>query len=437
MSDLIELSSAIIDGRSSEPANRLTLQLGEVTDDVAVIESFSNVVAIRSHEGLTLFDTSLESFAMPVLSALRTWSDEPVHTIVYTHGHVDHVGGAEAIVAEAAAAGRPAPHVVAHAAVPRRFDRYRTTSGYNGWINARQFGGSGLSGASDGTPLFPVDFVHPTRVFEDRLGLSVGHHAIELHHDKGETDDHAWAWLPDLGAVACGDLFIWCFPNAGNPQKVQRYPLEWARALRRMLELEPRLLLPAHGLPISGADRIATVLGDVAGTLESLVSQTLEAMNAGLPLDDVVAAVHLDPDVLDRPWLAPIYDEPEFVVRNTWRLYGGWYDGNPSRLKPARDAALASEVAALSGGATALVDRAAALADVGDDESLRLACHLVEFAVRADPDDVEAQRARADIYAQRREGELSLMARGIFGWSARQAERNVARLEPDVPAADD
>jgi len=25
------------------------------------------------------------------------------------------------------------------------------------------------------------------------------------------------------------------------------------------------------------------------------------------------------------------YDDPEFVVHNIWRLYGGWYDGNPAR----------------------------------------------------------------------------------------------------------
>ena len=34
-----------------------------------------------------------------------------------------------------------------------------------------------------------------------------------------------------------GDLFIWVFPNAGNPQKVQRYPDDWAVALRKMAVL--------------------------------------------------------------------------------------------------------------------------------------------------------------------------------------------------------
>jgi hypothetical protein len=45
---------------------------------------------------------------------------------------------------------------------------------------------------------------------------------------------------------------------------VQRYPIEWAAALRDMISREPELLLPAHGLPIAGRERIARVLGDIA-----------------------------------------------------------------------------------------------------------------------------------------------------------------------------
>jgi len=206
------------------------------------------------------------------------------------------------------------------------------------------------------------------------------------------------------------------FPNAGNPQKVQRYPLEWARALRQMAALEPELILPAHGLPIAGRARISGVLDDLASALESLVEQTLALMNEGARLDRIIHEVALPPASLERPYMRPVYDEPEFVVRNIWRLYGGWYDGNPASLKPAPDAALAAEVAALSGGADRLAARAEELAEQGD---LRLACHLAEFAGLAAPDDVKVHRARHDVYDRRRRTELSLMARGIYDAAAR------------------
>ena len=88
--------------------------------------------------------------------------------------------------------------------------------------------------------------------------------------------------------------------------------------------------------------------------------------------------------LLEKPYLRPVYDEPEFVVRNLWRLYGGWYDGNPARLKPPTDAAIAAEVASLAGGASRLAERASELAAAGD---LRLAGHLAELAAQAAPDD--------------------------------------------------
>jgi alkyl sulfatase BDS1-like metallo-beta-lactamase superfamily hydrolase len=442
VTDLIDLSSRIIDGTSTEPASRVTLECSEVADDISMVESFSNVVSVRTGEGLVMFDTSLATFADQVLGALRGWSTDPVHTIVYTHGHVDHVGGAAAVLAEAERNAAPTPRIVAHEAVPERFARYRLTKGYNGWINARQFGGTGLTGPGtedpDTTPThFPSRFVEPDETYEHTLEVTVGDVDMVLHHGRGETDDHTWTWLPDRRALAIGDLFIWCFPNAGNPQKVQRYPAEWAVALRRMLALRPELLLPAHGLPIAGEDRISLVLGDVATALESLLTQTIDAMNTGATLDAVVSSVSLDADLLGRPWLAPVYDEPEFVIRNIWRQYGGWYDGRPSRLKPAPDAALSAEWAALTGGVDVLVGRATTLCDEGGDLNLRLACHLIDAACLADPNHAGAAAAAAAIYRVRRSHESSLMARGIFGHASAKAawQANIASGDSDAPSA--
>ncbi len=335
-------------------------------------------------------------------------------------------------MADAAQRGHPRPRVVAHANVPARFLRYRMTDGWNAAINARQFGGISdrslrIGGAGDLTPdvsggahFLPDDVAGPDVVFDDRVALEVGGLGVELHHARGETDDHTWAWIPSRRAICCGDFLIWNFPNAGNPQKVQRYPSDWAAALRLMASMQPELLLPAHGLPIAGTARIQRVLGEVAGALEALVSEVVAMMNAGSTLDEIIHTVSVPAETLAKPYLRPLYDEPEFVVRNIWRLYGGWWDGNPARLKPASDSAVAAEVAALAGGPGALTDRAAALADAGD---LRLACQLVEWAVQAAPQDDHVHGTRARIYELRRRSEPSLMAKGIFGAAARDSSR--------------
>jgi alkyl sulfatase BDS1-like metallo-beta-lactamase superfamily hydrolase len=321
---------------------------------------------------------------------------------------VDHVGGCGAFMADAADNKHPRPCVCGHINVARRFDRYNLTDGYNRAINARQFG------QFREARFLPESSPKPDTTFEKTLGLKVGGLDIELHHAKGETDDHAWAWLPKHKAICAGDFFIWNFPNAGNPQKVQRYPREWAQALRDMAARDAELFLPAHGLPIAGKARIKRVLTEVADALDKLVDETLALMNDGARLNDIVHTVRVAPDVLERPYLRPLYDEPEFVVRNIWRLYGGWYDGNPANLKPARDEGLASEIAALAGGALKLAERAYALAD----SDPRVACHLAEMAALAAPDDKQVHAWRAAVFERRRDGESSLMAKGIFNAAA-------------------
>ena len=383
-------------------------------DGLGFMSAFSNVAAVDTDDGLVLLDTSSFFHANEVFDGIRSFSERRVHTAVYTHGHVDHVFGLGPFEAEAEEKGWAKPHVVAHRLCPARFDRYVLTNGYNGVINQRQF--------DFPKPVFPKSFRAPDETVGDEVHhFEVGGTAFELHHDKGETDDGLWAWVPAHEAIYTGDLFIWASPNCGNPQKVQRYPKEWAAALRKMKAKNAQWLLPGHGPPIVGRERVAQALDESASLLETIVEQTLALMNEGARLDDVIHGVRFPEDLLARPYLRPVYDDPRFIVRNLWRLYGGWYDGNPAHLNPAPERQLAAAVASLAGGASALVAEAERRA--ADDE-LALASHLAEWAIQAAPDDARAHAARAAIYRRRTEHETSLMAQGIYRAAARDSERD-------------
>jgi len=382
------------------------LELEPIGDRTAFVSSFANATAFDTDEGLLLVDTGSFLLARQVHGAVRSFTARPLHTAVYTHGHVDHCFGVELYEGEQQRRAR----VVAHERVPARFERYALTRGYNACINARQF---------QTPPSWPESFRAPDVTYATSLDLEVGGERFELRHAMGETDDATWVWVPSRAVVCVGDLFIWATPNAGNPQKVQRYPREWAQALRAIAALPAETMCPGHGPPIFGRDRVRQALLETAELLESLVAQALRAMNEGARLDDVLAAVRAPEHLLARPYLRPIYDEPEFVVRNVWRLYGGWWDGNPARLKPARDRALAREMAALAGGARALAERAARLADEGE---LALACHLAESAWLADPADERVARIRTETYTRRMRAETSLMARGVYFAAARESD---------------
>ncbi|HUA94565.1 MAG TPA: alkyl sulfatase dimerization domain-containing protein [Acidimicrobiales bacterium] len=396
--------------------------LTEIDTGVAFVSSFANVSAIDTHDGLVLVDTGASFVARTVYDTVRAWSPQRLNTAVFSHGHIDHVFGVGPWEEAAAAEGWPAPVVVAHEAVPARFDRYIATAGYNEVVNQRQFQAPGLR--------WPTEYRYPDRTYARELALEVGGVTFELHHARGETDDHTWTWFPQRRVVCCGDLFIWASPNAGNPQKVQRYPREWARALREIVALDPEVLLPGHGFPVVGADRVRRALTDTAELLESLVDQTLALMNGGARLDEVLHAVTVPASLAERPYLRPVYDEPEFVVRNIWRQYGGWWDGNPSSLKPAPEAALARELAALAGGPGALAERALSLVasapgtsgpGPGHADARRVAGHLAELAALAAPADPGVHRARAEVFSRLAEQATSTMAKGVFSWAVRES----------------
>ncbi len=397
---------------STADTNPVTALLGmeEYRPGLAFVSSFANVTAVRTGEGLVLIDTGSFLTGPGIRDQLREWSDAPVHTAIYTHGHIDHATGIGAFESEARPSATPALRVVGHRAVLARFERYRLTAGYNAAINARQFRIPGIQ--------WPTEYRAPDELYDDRLSLQVGGVDFELHHARGETDDHTWLWIPEHRAVCTGDLFIWASPNCGNPQKVQRYPREWAAALRKMDALHPEVLFPGHGPPIVGAARVHQALTETASLLESLVTQTLAVMNQGAPLDEVLRAVRVPKELLARPYLRPVYDDPEFVVRNLWRLYGGWWDGNPARLKPPRDGELSAALCEAAGGAAVMAERARTALRRGRFE---LAGTLAQHAFDVAPRDATVREVYREVNEDRAREETSLMAQSIFRDAANRA----------------
>jgi alkyl sulfatase BDS1-like metallo-beta-lactamase superfamily hydrolase len=418
MASLAELADRLWTGKSStdDPEHHPFAPLDrieEITAGVAFYKGFVNLTVLRTEAGLVLIDTGsfLPAQHERSFSGVRSFAPEAVHTAIYTHGHVDHAYGLPPFLREAESKGWERPRVVGHEAVAPRMQRYVETEGYNSIINSRQFGGR-IS--------WPTDPLPPTLAYSERLDLRVGGQELRLVHDRGETDDHTWVFIPATRVLCTGDLFIWAAPNAGNPQKVQRYASEWAAALHRMAALEPEFLLPGHGLPVIGAARVREALLDTADYLESLHAQTLAAMNQGATLYEILEHVRPPAELAAKPYLKPVYDEPDFIVRNVYRCLGGWYSGVPSELKPSPRGQQAREIATLAGGVSRLLARAQECAEAGD---LAIACHLVDWAADVEPDSGDVHKLRAEVYGRRVLAEPSTMSRGIFGAAARDSKQ--------------
>ncbi|MER6005644.1 alkyl sulfatase dimerization domain-containing protein [Nonomuraea angiospora] len=407
---IIEYAERVWRGESDDSVVDAGLQgkgVQPIADGVGWWPGFGNVTAFETEGELVLFDTSSAFSAAKLHEDVRAWTRAPLTTAFYSHGHVDHVFGTGPFEESG-----PRATIYAHKAVVDRFERYVLTNGYNSVINQRQFQAAGLH--------WPTDYRRPDVTYTDALTVRRGGLTFDLVHAKGETDDGTIGYVREHRLLLPGDLFLWVTPNCGNPQKAQRYPREWVHALHRMAAMDAEIMLPGHGAPIFGRDRIRQALLETAEWLESLITQTLQLLNAGARLDEIVHSVKAPEHLADRPYLRARYDEPEFVVRNLWRLYGGWYDGNPAHLKPAPEAVLAKSVAELAGGAQALADAALKALSEGDE---RLAGHLAEMAALAAPDDAGVHRVRAEVFSTRAAGELSLMAKGIFAWAAAESRK--------------
>jgi alkyl sulfatase BDS1-like metallo-beta-lactamase superfamily hydrolase len=399
----------------------------EIAPGILTFISVASVNALDTGDGLVMLDTGGQFDSDHVYDSVRRWRAEaPLAAAVYSHHHVDHVFGTRRFEAEATERGWAQPVVYSHEDLPDHFRRYERTLGWNTAINQRQFG-LPVDGFA-----WPEEYRYPDVTYADRLTFSRGDLTFELRHARGETDDATWTWVPELKALHPGDLFIWAVPNAGNPQKVQRFASDWAAALREMAGCGAEILLSGHGLPIFGADRVRRALTDTAELLDSMEAQTLALMNRGVTLDRVLHEVEVPEHLRELPYLQPVYDHPQFIVRNVWRRYGGWYDGEPDNLLPAPRAAQAREWVALAGGLERVLGRARELAAAGDH---RLACHLVEFAVLVEPGSAEAHAVRAEVYDSRSAQQVSSMARNILGHAAHASRAGRRDLAGDAEPA--
>lgn len=342
-----------------------------------------NASLFETDDGLVVVDTGMAPAGPALVNQIRSVSDAPVTTVVYTHGHVDHAYGTWALIE----AGET-PEIVAHDGVPERFDSY---------IRLRGSLAKYMNQPADELPRDRSDLVWPTRTFRDRLELDVGGEPVVLQHHPAETDDQCYVWWPQRRALASADYYQGFLPNLGNGKRRQRGTDDWVLALREMADLGPQLLLPGHGDPLSGNETIVSELRMLADALEHIIEHAVDGLNRGLRKDEIVDTLAWPEPFASHPTLRVHYVTPQDICRMVLKRWTGWWDDVPSHWAPAPLAAQAREVVELAGGVDRVAERARRLVD----EDIRLACHLADWAWFADPGDETARQLVLDVYRRR------------------------------------
>ncbi|MEV6702644.1 alkyl sulfatase dimerization domain-containing protein [Streptomyces sp. NPDC051453] len=392
---------------STNPLHK-TPRADVIEDGVYLLPHQGNGLAVETPEGLLVVDTGPAPELVPdILAALRTHTDAPVRWIVYSHGHQGYNAGVPAWLADAERRGDPRPEIVAHDNVVRRYRRYQETAGLQNRLNAMQFRRDPAS-----LPAEPR-LTMPDRTYDTALTLTPG---VRLLHAPSETDDVTAVWLPERGILYGSAAVIESIPNIGTPLRTLRDPVRWADTLDRLAALRPRIVVPEFG-PLRRGDSLNSLTA-TASALRWLRRATVERLNRGMTVEQILHDITYPPELFDVPWMTASYGHPDFIVRDIVRSETGWWDENPTSLHPADpDAAAVLRAAAITDKRT-VVEQAAKLRDEGRAQE---ALHVIDLLATAHGDDpwiVKSRALKASLCRTLAENAESYVSRSLYLASA-------------------
>ena len=300
----------------------------------------SNAIAIIGNTSVILIDTlDSDMYAKDLLSDLKTITNHPVKTIIYTHGHPDHRGGSGAFkdtVKEVIAFTPYKPGL-------KYFDkindflqqRGQYQHGYGLTDEEAICQGIGIrEGKETGNGQY--HFLAPTTLYDEEVvERCIDGVKLKLVRAPGETDDQIFIWLEEDQVICTGDNYYGVFPALYAIRGTQyRDIATWLDSLENILSYPSVALLPGHTEPILGKEKIQEQVGNFKDAIESIFFQTLDCMNRKMTLDETVQNVHLDKKYAQLPYLKEYYGMVEWAVKSIYNGYVGWFDGNPANLLP-------------------------------------------------------------------------------------------------------
>ncbi len=390
----------------------------EIAPGIWVSEGFSNAFCIPTGEGRLVINTGM-FFEAPVHKRnFDALDDRPVHTIVLTQGHVDHVGGVEHLRG-------PGTTVIAHDGNAAQQDDDERIERYRIDKSAFAFGESvmdGIRSIIDEFGALPARTVpKPDVTFTDRHEFTLGDLRVELIHTPGgETNESLVVWLPDRKVALVGNFFsalIGHIPNLVTMRGDRlRDPLAFVRSVDRILDLGADVILPGHHGAVVGAELIRGELTRIRDATRWVHDETVAGMNAGKSVWELMNDIRLPPELE----VGEGYGKVSWDVRAIWELYAGWFKHeSTTELYGSPRRSVDAELAELAGGADAVAARAAEVLAAGDPVG---AIHLAEIALAGDASHARAGATMAAAHRQLREGETNF-------WLASWLDEQIAAYE--------
>lgn len=395
----------------------------------------ANMTLIAGDTGWIVVDplTTRETAERALAFANSTLGVRPVSAVIFTHSHIDHFGGAQAVASpQDVAAGKlpviaPAgflaeatsENVMAGPAMGRRAiymygrDLPRNARGKvdNGLGKDPAVGNVGI--------LAPTVDIGTTPVAMTIDGVPF----VFQYTPESEAPAELTFYLPRHRAFCGAEVVSRTLHNLYTLRGARvRDALRWSGYIDEMGDLFPdsEVMFFSHHWPVFGRERIAQLLADQRDLYKYIHDQTLRLANQGYGPAQIAERLDVPASLTGQWWNRGYYGTVKHNVKAVYQHYFGWYDGNPANLDPLPRIERAQRYVDAIGGAGRLLDVARISFELGD---YRWAAELLDHLVTADADNGEAREMLARAYEQMGYQAESSAWRNVFLTGAHELRR--------------
>jgi alkyl sulfatase BDS1-like metallo-beta-lactamase superfamily hydrolase len=449
-----------------------------LANTIAIVGPTNEIVIIDTLENVQNVNDAIAAFraqgAFPATGKL------PIRAIIYTHNHIDHIGGVQAYLSAATMppcvqqvnpdTGNDQPlnadalncvSVIGQENIVDGVNNTATVIGtiingrsgymYGGLIpeSWRVTNGIGLK-VSEGTSTF----VMPSRTFASTLELQAAGVNMELVYVPSETNDELAAFIPDKsngGAAGSTSGLLQsaevlqgpAFPNLYSLRGTSyRSAATWYRSVDKLRKYNSWCMLPSHGTPLCGQQNIETLMRNFRDAIQYTHDQSVRFMNNGYTMDQLPVLIKMPQYLIDdlstiqtaksdtdpRDYLRPFYGSVPQALRELYAGYLGWFQADPVALNPTPPQEYATRIVAMIGADKLHTSIDLALVN-GQSQ---WAAEMANLLVTANPKDQAARNQKASAFMKLAEPELNPNWRNWYLTAANELRNIFPRA--DTPA---